>query len=124
MRSLGIQVAIDDFGTGYSSLGYLKQLPVDVVKLDRSFVERMDEQHSDLAIVQAVITMGQALGMSVTAEGVERGAQAALLASLGCDCAMGWYWAKAQPADELEVLIRDGVPAPGSARSSEKTFAA
>jgi diguanylate cyclase (GGDEF)-like protein/PAS domain S-box-containing protein len=113
LRALGIRVAIDDFGTGYSSLGYLKRLPVDVVKLDRSFVESMDLQRSDLAIVQAVITMGHALGMKVTAEGVERAAQAAHLRALGCDCAMGWLWSPALPPEELIEKIREGMPVPG-----------
>ena len=108
LRSYGIRVAIDDFGTGYSSLGYLKKLPVDVVKLDRSFVEGMDTAESDVAIVQAVITMGHALGMKVTAEGVERPEQAARLARLGCDTAMGWYWSPSLPPEVLSAVLRDG----------------
>jgi diguanylate cyclase (GGDEF)-like protein/PAS domain S-box-containing protein len=112
LRTLGIRVAIDDFGTGYSSLGYLKRLPVDVVKLDRTFVESMDTQSSDLAIVQAVITMGHALGMKVTAEGVERPEQAARLRALGCDTAMGWLWVPALPASELAEVLREGLPVP------------
>ena len=100
LRRLGVRVAIDDFGTGYSSLGYLKRLPIDVVKLDRSFVESMDVLESDVAIVQAVITMGHALGMKVTAEGVERVEQAARLRRLGCDTAMGFYWTSAVDADD------------------------
>jgi diguanylate cyclase (GGDEF)-like protein/PAS domain S-box-containing protein len=108
LRSFGIRVAIDDFGTGYSSLGYLKQLPVDVVKLDRSFVEGMDTAESDVAIVQAVITMGHALGMKVTAEGVERPEQAAQLAALGCDTAMGWHWSPALAPEVLTAVLLDG----------------
>jgi diguanylate cyclase (GGDEF)-like protein/PAS domain S-box-containing protein len=114
LRSLGIRVAIDDFGTGYSALGYLKRLPVDVVKLDRTFVECMDTHGPDVAIVQAVITMGHALGMKVTAEGVERPEQAARLRALGCDTAMGWLWSPAVAADELLDTIDDRFPvAPG-----------
>ncbi len=108
LRAIGIRVAIDDFGTGYSSLGYLKKLPVDVVKLDRSFVEGMDTAESDVAIVQAVITMGHALGMKVTAEGVERPEQAARLARLGCDTAMGWYWSPSLAPEVLSAVLRDG----------------
>jgi diguanylate cyclase (GGDEF)-like protein/PAS domain S-box-containing protein len=114
LRALGIRVAIDDFGTGYSSLGYLKRLPVDVVKLDRSFVESMDTQTSDVAIVQAVITMGHALGMKVTAEGVERPEQAARLRALGCDTAMGWLWSPAMPSGDLPDLIAEGFDVPHS----------
>jgi diguanylate cyclase (GGDEF)-like protein/PAS domain S-box-containing protein len=109
LRLLGVRIAIDDFGTGYSSLGYLKQLPVDVVKLDRNFVESMDILESDVAIVQAVITMAHALGMKVTAEGVERVEQATRLRRLGCDTAMGWYWTSAVDAEALLDLLRDGV---------------
>ncbi len=107
LRALGIRIAIDDFGTGYSSLGYLKLLPVDVVKLDRSFVESMDVLESDVAIVQAVITMGHALGMKVTAEGVERVEQAARLRVLGCDTAMGWYWTSAVAPEDMATLLLD-----------------
>jgi diguanylate cyclase (GGDEF)-like protein/PAS domain S-box-containing protein len=108
LRTMGMRVAIDDFGTGYSSLGYLKRLPVDVVKLDRSFVEGMDTAEADVAIVQAVITMGHALGMKVTAEGVERAEQASRLAELGCDTAMGWYWSPSLPPEVLSEVLRDG----------------
>lgn len=109
LRRLGVRVAIDDFGTGYSSLGYLKRLPIDVVKLDRSFVESMDVLESDVAIVQAVITMAHALGMKVTAEGVERVEQTARLRRLGCDTAMGWYWTSAVDAAAMLDILSDGV---------------
>jgi diguanylate cyclase len=109
LRRLGIRVAIDDFGTGYSSLSYLKRLPIDVVKLDRSFVESMDVLESDVAIVQAVITMAHALGMKVTAEGVERVEQAVRLRGLGCDTAMGWYWTSAVDADAMFEILCEGV---------------
>jgi diguanylate cyclase (GGDEF)-like protein/PAS domain S-box-containing protein len=107
LRLLGVRVAIDDFGTGYSSLSYLKRLPIDVVKLDRAFVESMDVLESDVAIVQAVITMAHALGMKVTAEGVERVEQAARLRRLGCDTAMGFYWTSAVAADDMFDILRD-----------------
>jgi diguanylate cyclase (GGDEF)-like protein/PAS domain S-box-containing protein len=108
LRRLGVRVAIDDFGTGYSSLGYLKRLPIDVVKLDRSFVESMDVLESDVAIVQAVITMAHALGMKVTAEGVERVEQTVRLRRLGCDTAMGWYWTSAVDAAAVREILGDG----------------
>jgi diguanylate cyclase (GGDEF)-like protein/PAS domain S-box-containing protein len=115
LRRLGIRIAIDDFGTGYSSLGYMKRLPIDVVKLDRSFVESMDLLEADVAIVQAVITMGHALGMKVTAEGVERVDQAARLRRLGCDTAMGFYWTSAVDADDMFEILRDGAGGDGYA---------
>jgi EAL domain-containing protein (putative c-di-GMP-specific phosphodiesterase class I) len=104
LRAIGVRVAIDDFGTGYSSLSYLKQLPIDVLKLDKSFVDGVDGAPVDVAIAQAIITMGHAMGMHVTAEGVERGDQVARLRELGCDTAMGWFWSRAVPPEELSRL--------------------
>ncbi len=114
LRAHGVRVAIDDFGTGYSSLSYLRRLPVDVVKLDKSFVDDMDSVDSDAAIVQAAITMGHALGMKVTAEGVERASQAERLRSLGCDSATGWFWSKALPAAEVGAVVAAGFTMPGT----------
>lgn len=108
LRALGVRIAIDDFGTGYSSLSYLKQLPIDVLKLDRSFVAGIESHSADVAIVQAVVTMGHALGMRVTAEGVELPAQAAHLRALGCDRAMGWLWSRAVPGEELAARAAAG----------------
>jgi diguanylate cyclase (GGDEF)-like protein len=117
LRALGVRVAVDDFGTGYSSLSYLKQLPIDVLKLDKSFVDGLDEAESDVAIVQAIVTMGHALGVKVTAEGVERKEQAARLRELDCDSAMGWLWSKAVPAEELAALADAGFRLEGGVRA-------
>jgi diguanylate cyclase (GGDEF)-like protein/PAS domain S-box-containing protein len=117
LRALGVRVAVDDFGTGYSSLSYLKQLPIDVLKLDKSFVDGLDEAASDLAIVQAIVTMGHALGVKITAEGVERKEQASLLRELGCDSAMGWLWSKAVPAEQLASVAEAGFKPDGGARA-------
>jgi len=84
LKSLGVKLAIDDFGTGYSSLNYLKRLPVDVVKLDRSFVQELDINAVDSAIVSAVINLADAIGMMAIAEGVETADQLERLTSLGC----------------------------------------
>ncbi len=116
LRALGVRVAVDDFGTGYSSLSYLKRLPIDVLKLDKSFVDGLDEAASDLAIVQAIVTMGHALGVKVTAEGVERKEQASRLRDLGCDSAMGWLWSKAVPADQLAGIAEAGFRPDGGVR--------
>lgn len=105
LRSLGIAVAIDDFGTGYSSLAYLRELPADVLKLDQSFVADVSNGPAQLAIVQAVITMGHALGIRVTAEGVEHPAQLAELRSLGCDTAQGFHWSAAVPPGSVRSLL-------------------
>jgi EAL domain-containing protein (putative c-di-GMP-specific phosphodiesterase class I) len=116
LRRRGVRVAVDDFGTGYSSLSYLKQLPIDVLKLDKSFVDGLDSAPSDQAIVQAIVTMGHALGVRVMAEGVERADQATRLRDLGCDSAMGWLWSQAVPADQLAACADDGFAPNGGTR--------
>jgi EAL domain-containing protein (putative c-di-GMP-specific phosphodiesterase class I) len=91
LREWGVRVAIDDFGTGYSSLAYLKRLPVDEVKIDRSFIYDLSVDASDTAIVESVISLGHAFGLKVTAEGVEDLASLVQLAKLGCDEVQGNY---------------------------------
>ena len=106
LTKLGVQIAIDDFGTGYSSLSYLHRYPVDQVKLDRSFVGDIDEHGEGSAIARAVINMAHALGISVTAEGVETEAQRRGLRALGCDRAQGFLFSPPLPADEFSALLR------------------
>ncbi|MGH8984924.1 MAG: putative bifunctional diguanylate cyclase/phosphodiesterase [Acidimicrobiia bacterium] len=105
LRDRRIRVAIDDFGTGYSSLSYLRHFPIDVLKLDKSFVDGIGTIESGAAIVEAVITMGHALGMRITAEGVERAEQASELRSLGCDGAQGYHFARPLAPSALEQLL-------------------
>lgn len=102
LRGLGVKLSIDDFGTGQSSLSQLQQTEVDVLKIDQSFVARMDEDTSSAAIVNAIITLGHALGLSVVAEGVERPTQAALLREVGCDAVQGWLFGRPLPADAID----------------------
>jgi len=98
LRSLGVRISIDDFGTGYSSLAYLRMLPLDELKIDRSFVNPVADDASAAAIVESVITLGHALGLRVVAEGVETAAQLETLRDLGCDLAQGYYLARPAPA--------------------------
>jgi diguanylate cyclase (GGDEF)-like protein/PAS domain S-box-containing protein len=119
LRAIGVRVAVDDFGTGYSALAYLKKLPIDVLKLDRSFFDRLDGAPADLAIVQAIVTMGHALDVKVTAEGVEREEQAARLQEVGCDSAMGWLWSPAVPPEQFEEIAAAGFMPRGGARQGD-----
>jgi EAL domain-containing protein (putative c-di-GMP-specific phosphodiesterase class I) len=101
LRQLGLHFEIDDFGIGYSSLSYLQRFPVETLKIDRSFVNELDQKTDTAAIVRAIIGLGDSLGLSVIAEGVERRAQATRLQSLGCHLAQGYLFGKPRPARSL-----------------------
>lgn len=105
MRSLGFSFAIDDFGTGYSSLAYLKRMPVDVIKIDKSFVFGMLENHADFQIIMSTIAMVKNLGLTVIAEGVETKAQLRSLTDNDCDLIQGYYFSKPIPEAELFEFI-------------------
>ena len=110
LRSLGLQVAIDDFGTGYSSLSYLERLKPDILKIDRSFTQRLEDSSPTEAIVRATIVMAHALGMEVTAEGIETTEQASVLGALSCDYGQGYYLARPGPAAAArDTLLRIAV---------------
>jgi EAL domain-containing protein (putative c-di-GMP-specific phosphodiesterase class I) len=101
LRALGVTLSIDDFGTGYSSFAYLKRLPIDKLKIDKSFVHDMVHSEDARAIVQAIVAMAHRMHLRVVAEGVESAAQALALRELGCDQAQGYYYAR--PLDALEA---------------------
>jgi EAL domain-containing protein (putative c-di-GMP-specific phosphodiesterase class I) len=101
ISALGVQVAIDDFGTGYSSLAYLKRLPIDTVKIDRSFVSDLPGDPDAGAIVSAIIALSHNLGLKVLAEGVETQAQLDYLRAHACDQAQGFLFGRAQPGQDL-----------------------
>ena len=106
LKRLGVELAIDDFGTGYSSLSYLRKLPADVLKIDRSFVAEVDRDEREGAIVRAVVEVADALGMRVTAEGIERPGQLEFLAAIGSDTGQGYYFARPAPPDQIEAYVR------------------
>jgi EAL domain-containing protein (putative c-di-GMP-specific phosphodiesterase class I) len=101
LSEIGLRLSIDDFGTGYSSLANLKRLPVDMIKIDKSFVLEMATEHSDAAIVRSTIELAHNLGLQVIAEGVEDRQIWEELARLGCDYAQGYYLSRPLPADKL-----------------------
>jgi len=105
LRKLGVRVALDDFGTGYSSLSYLQKLPVDTLKIDRTFLEGLHERGTNAAIVQAAATMAHALGIDVTAEGIETDEQFSAIAKLGCDYGQGYLLSVPLPADEICLML-------------------
>lgn len=112
LRELGITIVVDDFGTGYSSLLYLRRLPVDVLKVDRTFVDGLGRDAQDTAIVSSVIELGHAFGLLVVAEGVERFEQLEAVSDLGCDIGQGYHWARPMTAEALEEWWSAFSPAP------------
>ena len=105
LKALGCRIALDDFGTGYSSLFHLKSLPFDELKVDRSFVSSMTIERESRKIVAAVVGLGQSLGLSTVAEGIETEEQADMLLRLGCDMGQGWHYGRPAPAEVLPSVI-------------------
>jgi diguanylate cyclase (GGDEF)-like protein len=105
LKALGVRIYLDDFGTGYSSLGYLHQLPLDAIKIDRSFVTRMETGATHLQLVRTVRTLAQNIGVSAVAEGVETTAQLQTLRDLGCEYAQGYLFSKPVAPEEVEQLL-------------------
>jgi diguanylate cyclase len=115
LRELGVRISLDDFGVGYSSLAYLKHLPVDAIKIDRSFVLAMDEDAADAAVVRSTIALAHNLGLTAVAEGVECEAALRQLAELGCDLAQGFHMSRPLPVEELGLgLAQAARPSAGS----------
>jgi EAL domain-containing protein (putative c-di-GMP-specific phosphodiesterase class I) len=115
LKDLGVRLAIDDFGTGYSSLAHLHRFPIDVLKIDRGFLNGSADQRDVAAVVQAIVTLAHNLGMSVVAEGLERIEQVAFCQALDCDFAQGYVFARPMPADAAEQFLLSPVPLAASA---------
>jgi EAL domain-containing protein (putative c-di-GMP-specific phosphodiesterase class I) len=105
LRRLGVSLLMDDFGTGYSSLSYLHSFPIDVIKIDRSFVGRMTEGDQPLQIVRTIIELARVLGMDVVAEGIETCEQYHLLRDLGCRFGQGFLFARPMPVEDVTLLL-------------------
>ncbi|MEN4800189.1 putative bifunctional diguanylate cyclase/phosphodiesterase [Pantoea agglomerans] len=110
LRDAGFRIALDDFGTGYSSLNYLSNFPVDKIKIDRSFTQSLGVAENSVAIVESVVKLGHAMGLMVTAEGVETPGQMSALADAGCNQLQGYLFSQAVPADQLAALMKTIAP--------------
>ncbi len=112
LKRLGVQLAIDDFGTGYSSLSYLHTFPIDLLKIDRSFVSELNNDRSDQArvMIRSIISIGHNLRLGVIAEGIEQSDQLAELRDAGCNTGQGYLFARAVPHNEIPDLLRLSVP--------------
>ena len=105
LKALGIRISLDDFGSGYSFLSYLKRLPADILKIDKSFTKGLGVEIEDTAIVQTVVDLAHILGMEVVAEGVEIEEQETLLKEMGCDFAQGFFFSRPLPPEEVPGFL-------------------
>ncbi|MCL4837941.1 MAG: EAL domain-containing protein, partial [Thermoanaerobaculia bacterium] len=105
LKALGVRLALDDFGSGYATLGLLQRFAVDLVKIDRVFVEGLTHEGGERTLVRAILRLADALGLDVVAEGVEREEQKAALLELGCDVAQGYLLGEPMPASELATRL-------------------
>ena len=116
LKALGTRLAIDDFGTGYSSLSYLRRFPIDVLKIDQSFIRGLCNDSNDAALVSAIISLGKSLGLNVIAEGIETAEQLAFLKAHDCEEGQGYFFSKALPADDFAHWLASAAPPPWTAR--------
>ncbi len=108
LRKRNIQICLDDFGTGYSSLSYLHRFPLNVLKIDRSFVSNLEAKDSRMAIIRTIVTLGHELGIEVIAEGIETADQKQFLKTLGCHYRQGYYFSPPVDSKTLTTLLTSG----------------
>jgi EAL domain-containing protein (putative c-di-GMP-specific phosphodiesterase class I) len=106
LKALGVRLALDDFGTGYSSLSYLQRFPIDSLKIDKSFVDRLGEGAEASALVRTIVALSETLELGTVAEGIEHSEQAEQLRALGCQLGQGYHFARPLPGDEIVALLR------------------
>ncbi|MGH2736384.1 MAG: EAL domain-containing protein, partial [Actinomycetota bacterium] len=112
LKSLGVRIAIDDFGIGYSSLSYLRRFPIDILKIDRTFVDAIGDSPEDSTLARAIVTLGSSLGLDVVAEGVERADQMAWLRDLGCEMGQGFFFSRPMAAEGMSSFVESVAVAP------------
>jgi EAL domain-containing protein (putative c-di-GMP-specific phosphodiesterase class I) len=105
LKTLGVQLALDDFGTGYSSLSYLRRFPIDVLKIDKTFIDGVGTHSEDSALTRAIVQIGETLNLKTVAEGVEREQQMMELQSLGCEEGQGYFFARPVDAETIDELL-------------------
>ena len=105
LKALGVAFAVDDFGTGYSSLSYLKRFPIDILKVDKSFVDDVGDSAKAAALAKAIVQLGKSLNLDTVAEGIEKARQVDGLLALGCMYGQGFFFARPVPAQEMERLL-------------------
>jgi EAL domain-containing protein (putative c-di-GMP-specific phosphodiesterase class I) len=110
LKQLGIRLAVDDFGTGYSSLSYLARFPVDLLKIDRSFVEKIAADSYSAELVRTIVRLGQSLGLQTVAEGIENTQQLEALREIGCAFGQGFMFSKPVPAARIAAFLNNGLP--------------
>ena len=110
LKDRGIRLSLDDFGTGYSSLSYLHRFPIDTLKVDRSFINRLDVEDGDPVIVQTIVALAHNLGMQVVAEGIETSGQVELLKAMGCQYGQGYFFSRPVDGDSAGALLRAAEP--------------
>ena len=116
LKNQGVRLALDDFGTGFSSLAHLRSLPFDVIKIDRSFVSTLTKDPESAAIIRAVTTLADGIGVPVTVEGIEDAATHAAVAGFGCAVGQGWYFGKPMSGDQAAALLRSRTVRPEDRR--------